>query len=101
MLTGPTERLTDFENEMTEVYPTKAKLISYGSRENIKALNRRLHWTRRGVVYQYDPRQVDVLVIDLGLEQGNSVQTPETHDVTEEEPEPLQDVCSSVKIERT
>ena len=31
---------------------------------------------------------------DLGLEQGNSVQTP-THDVTEEEPEPLAQVQHS------
>ena len=33
-------------------------------------------------MYQHDPRHVDVLVKDLGLEQGNSVQWPVTHDVT-------------------
>ena len=39
---------------------------------------------------QHDPRQVDVLVQDLGLEHGNSVQTPATPNVTEEEEsEPL------------
>ena len=36
-------------------------------------------------MYQHDPRHVDVLVKDLGLVRGNSVQTPETPDVTEEE----------------
>ena len=37
-----------------------------------------------------DPRHVDVLVEDLGLEHGNSVQTPATPEVTEEdESEPL------------
>ena len=36
-------------------------------------------------MYQHDPRHVDVLVKDLGLEHGNSVQTPATPDVTEEE----------------
>ena len=53
-------------------------------------MNRRLHWRKRGIVYQHDPRHVDVLVKDLGLEHGNSVQTPATPDVTEEEKsEPL------------
>ena len=44
-------------------------------------------------MYQHDPRHVDVLVKDLGLENGNSVQTPATPEVTEEEkPEPLSQV---------
>ena len=50
--TGPTERLTEFENKMIGLYPIEAELISYGSTERIKALNRRLHWTKRGIVYQ-------------------------------------------------
>ena len=43
-------------------------------------------------MYQHDPTHVDVLVKDLGLDHGNSVQTPATHDVTEEEPEPSDQV---------
>ena len=39
---------------------------------------------KRGIVNQHDPRHVDVLVKDLGLEYGNSVQTPASIDVTEE-----------------
>ena len=46
-------------------------------------------------MYQHDPRHVDVLVKDLGLEQGNSVQTPTTRDVTAEEPEPSDQVQHS------
>ena len=91
---------------MTCVCPIKAKFNSYGSSESINTLNRRLHWGRRGIVSQHDPRHRDVLVKDFGLEHGSSVQTPATHDATEEEePEPLSqvlhDVCSSVKIEQT
>ena len=66
-------------------------------------------------MYQHDPRHIDVLVKDLGLGNGNSVQTPATPEVTEEEkPEPLSqvqhpsstghrlpDVCSSAKTEQT
>ena len=43
----------------------------------------------RGIVYQHDPRHVDVLVKELVLERGNSVQTPASHDVTECEAESL------------
>ena len=50
---------------------------------------------QRGIVYRHDPRHVDVLVKDLGLEEGNYVQTPATHDVTEEEPDPLDQVQHS------
>ena len=93
VLTGPTKRLMEFERKMTSVYPTKAKITSYGSPKSIKTLNWRLHWGKRGIVYQHDPRHVDVLVKDPGLEHGNSVQTPATPDVMEEEEsEPLSKV---------
>ena len=46
-------------------------------------------------MFQHDPIRVDVLVKDLGLEQGNSVQTPVTEDVTEEEQELLDQVQHS------
>ena len=82
VLTGPTNKLMEFERKMTSVYPFRAKIIGYGSPKSVKTLNRRLHWGKRGIV--------DVLVEDLGLERGNSVQTPATPDVTEEEEsEPL------------
>ena len=69
-------------------------------------------------MYQHDPRHVDVLVKDLGLEHGNSVQKPAARGtIEEEESEPLRnhwawinivdtgrkspDACSSVKIDQT
>ena len=93
VLTGPTKKLMEFERKMTNVFTIKAKIIGYGSPKSIKTLNRRLHWGKRGIVNQHDPRHVDVLVKDLGLEHGNSVQTPATPDVMEEEEsEPLSQV---------
>ena len=71
-LTGPTERVTQLEDKMTGVYPIDAKLINHGSTESIKALNRRLHWRKRGIVCQHDPRDADVLVKDLRLSVGSS-----------------------------
>ena len=41
-------------------------------------------------MYQRDPRHVDVLVKDLGLEQGNSIEKFNTADTGCK----LQDVCS-------
>ena len=37
-------------------------------------------------MYQQDPRHVDVVVQDLGIERGISMQTPAVHDVTDDEP---------------
>ena len=89
VLTGPTKKLMEFERNMTSVYPIKAKVISYGSSKSIKTLNSRLHWGERGIMYQH-PRHVDVRVKDLGLEHGNSVQTPAAPGaLEEEESEPL------------
>ena len=46
-------------------------------------------------MHQHDARHVDVLVKDVGLERGNSVQPPAVHDVTHEEPEPVDQMQSS------
>ena len=84
VLTGPTEKLIEIERKMINVYPIKAKIISYWSSKSIKTINRWLHWGERGIIYQHDPRHVDVLVNDHGLEHVNSVQTPAAPDVIEE-----------------
>ena len=44
--------------------------------EEHQNIEQRVAEGRSGVVYQHDPRHVHVLVKDLGLERGNSVQTP-------------------------
>ena len=38
----------------------------------------------RLILYQHDPRHVDVLIESLGLENGNPVQTPNVADVKDE-----------------
>ena len=42
VLTGPTKKSIEFERKMTNV-------IGYGSPKNIKTLNRRLYWGKRGI----------------------------------------------------
>ena len=61
VLAGPTESLTESKNKMTGVY-------------SIKALSRRMHWGRRVMVYEHDPRHADVLVKGLRVEHVTSVQ---------------------------
>ena len=94
VVTGQTDRIADLKNKMAWVYTIKTKVISHGSTGSIKTLNRRLHWGKRGLVYQHDPRHVDVLVKDFGLEHGNLRQFP-VHDVTDDIPEALNQTQSS------
>ena len=95
VLTGPTAQLKEFDSKMKGVFLIKANTIRHGSSESIKALNRRLHWRKRGIVHQHDPRHVDVFARARGIEHGNTVQTPATHDVTEGEAKPLDHVQHS------
>ena len=55
VLTVPTKKLMEFERKVTSVYPIKAKIISFGSPKSIKMLNRRLHWGKKGIMYQHAP----------------------------------------------
>ena len=80
MITGPTARLKKFESTVRSVFHIT---------DHQKASNRKLHWRRRGIVYQHGPRHVDVLLTELGLEHGNSAQAHATHDVAEGEAQPL------------
>ena len=43
-------------------------------------------WEETGILFQHDPRHVDVLVGSLGLVTGNTVQTPTVDDVKDENP---------------
>ena len=61
------------------MYPLNANIIGAGSAKSIKALNGR-------IVYQHDPRHVEVLVECLGLGNGKTVQTPIVDDVKGENP---------------
>ena len=39
----------------------RTQIISHVSTESIKALNRRVRWEERGVMFQHDQRHVDVV----------------------------------------
>ena len=63
-----------------------ASIIDAGSPRSIKPLNRRICSGEAGILYQHDPRHVDVLVESLVLENGTTVQIPRIDDVKDENP---------------
>ena len=69
-----------------ERVPIKASIIGAGSAKSTKALNRRIRWGETGILYQHEPRHVYVLVGNLRLENGNTVQTSIVDDVKDENP---------------
>ena len=75
------KELIESERKMTKVHSIKAKVIGHGSSTSIKTSNKRLHRREQGIVCQHDPRHVDVIAKNFGLERGNSARTA-TFDVT-------------------
>ena len=86
VVAGTKESLLELKKQQESVYPIKASIIGAGSTKSIKALNRRIFRRETGILFQHDPRHVDVLVESLGLENGNTVQTPNVDDVKDENP---------------
>ena len=86
VVAGSKGSLLELKKRPESVYPIKASIIGADSSKSIKALNRRIRWGETGTLCQHDPRHVDVLVESLGLDSGNTVQTPIIDDVKDENP---------------
>ena len=86
VVTGSKESLLEIKKQLKSIHPIKVSIIGASSEKSIKALNRRICWGERGILYQHDPRRVDVFVANLGLVKGNAVQTPLIDDVKDENP---------------
>ena len=86
MVTGTKGSPLELKKQLESVYPINASIIGASSAKSIKALNRRIRWGEIGILYQHDPRHVDVLVESLALENGDAVQTPMVDDVKDENP---------------
>ena len=95
IVTGPTHRLADLKNQISGCTQAKQKSSATDQRKASRHGTGYCTRVQRGVADQHDPTDVDALVKDLGLEHGKSVQTPAVHDVTDDEPEPLDQTQSS------
>ena len=84
VVTGTQESLLEPKKQLESACPITASISGAASATCIKALNRRVCWGETGILYQHDPRHVDVLVESLGLENENIVQTPMIDDAKDE-----------------
>ena len=83
-------KLMEFERKMTSVCPFKSEDHRLWVTEEHQNVEQEIARGKERNRVPTRSRHVDVLVKDLGLDNGNSVQTPATSDVTEEEEsEPL------------
>jgi hypothetical protein len=76
---GPKTSLDWFVASLRERYElTESARLGPGAQDDNEArvLNRTLRWTDAGLEYEADPRQVEKLVRDLGLNGANPVSTP-------------------------
>ena len=77
--TGPKSALDWLEKSLLSEYE-----LSIGPRlgpgpaddKEGRALNRVVRWTQDGLEYEADPRQIEKLVLDCGLEGANQMSTP-------------------------
>ena len=86
VVTGTKGVFWSSRSSLESVYPIKASIIGSGSAKSIKALSRRTCWGETALLYQHDPRHVDVLVESLERENGNTMQTLTVDDVKDENP---------------
>ena len=76
---GPKKQFDCMKSEMQKKYElTESGSLgpSKDDDKEVKILNRIARWTDGGVEYEADPRQVERLVSDLGLEDAKRVGTP-------------------------
>ena len=87
VLTGPTERLSEFQTQHDRVEPNRSKTHQLQVNKEHQNIEQKVVLAKaRNCISA--PSKTCRRARDLGLEQGNSVPTQATHDVTEEEAEP-------------
>ena len=78
-IAGPKNQLDWMKGQMERKYElTETGRIGPGEADGkeVKVLNRLIRWTASGIEYEGDPRQLERLVLDLGLEGAKRVGTP-------------------------
>ena len=73
-VSGPEEELKKLASEFADKYKTKLRGIIGPDKHDTKAmtiLNRIVEWTDAGITLEADPRHVDIVLKELGLEKGN------------------------------
>ena len=78
LCSGQRDDLLWMHDELSKKYEMKKTLISQTDDHETTYLNRRLKLTRNGVRPEGDPKHVDILVKEWGLDFAKGVDTPMT-----------------------
>ena len=65
MVTGTKRSYLELKKQLESVYPIKASIVVAGSTKDIKALNRRICWGEKGILYR--------LQTPMDVKHGNPV----------------------------
>ena len=77
---GEEQDLKWLEARLKDKYEMKTKMLGpdEAHSQEVRVLNRVMAWGQAGIGYEADPRHVEIIIKDFGLEGCNPVSTPGT-----------------------
>ena len=91
---GTHEQLMWFREQIKKRFQVKFRgMLGPSSKDDkdITILNRTVSWDKNGITYKVDPRHVDIVIRELGLQDSKSVKTPFNHESHEDDDQELDD----------
>ncbi len=84
---GSRSEIKWFESELSKKFDIKTSVIGSTpeDQKEVKILNRIVRFTGEGVEYEADPRHVEILIQDMGLQEANPVSSPGTENEEKKE----------------
>ena len=75
---GPGENLKAMDEELRKSFALKTEVLGgdHGDVQSLKVLNRQISWKSGEIHWEADPRHVEILARQLGMEKSSSVKTP-------------------------
>ena len=75
--TGSREALKWMQTKLESKYHLKTQMLGPGHEQQLKIINRIVTWhNHRGITYEADPRHVELVIEQLGLQNASTVSTP-------------------------
>ena len=75
---GPGKNLEEMDKEMRKSFALKTEILGGdpGDVQSLKVLNRQISWKDGQINWEADPRHVEILARQLGMEGSSTVKTP-------------------------
>ena len=86
---GPEGALEKLKDVLAGKYKVKTEVLGGGRADKleVRILNRVVQWRSEGIMLEADPRHIEVIVKDFGLERGNDAATPGDRELFKKEAE--------------